>query len=166
MNLESRRKIYDVVHDNAGSHLREIQRVAGMSFGLVSYHISYLLKHNLIREEKDGHYIRYFPADANSNDEKLLSLLRQRSVRTILLFIVTHEGCNHQEISSSVHLSPSTTTWHLKKLLERNIITANKKDKCKIYHLNIPKEEIVDLLREYRASFFDSLVDGLIDLWE
>jgi predicted transcriptional regulator len=137
-----------------------------MSFGLVSYHISYLIKHNLVREEKDGHYIRYFPANGHITDEKLLSLLRQRSVRTILLFIVTHEGCNHQEISSSVNLSPSTTTWHLKKLLDSDIIISDKKDKCKAYSLNIPKEEIVGLLKEYRESFFDSLVDGLIDLWK
>jgi len=166
LNLESRRKIYEVVKDHAGSHLREIQRVAGKSFGSVSYHLAYLLKHRLIREERDGNYVRYFPTNADIGDEKLLSLLRQRSVRTILLFIVTHGGCNHKEISSSVNLSPSTTTWHLKKLLESNIIISNKKDKCKVYSLNVPPGKIVGLLKEYQESFFDTLVDGLLDLWE
>jgi predicted transcriptional regulator len=166
LELESRRKIYEVVRKNAGGHMREIQRVAGMSFGVVSYHLSYLGKYNLIKEEKDGTYVRYYPVTIDINDKKLLALLRQRSVRTILLFIVVHEGCSHQEISAGVSLSPSTTTWHLKKLTDSGIIVSEKKIKVKAYSLGIPRERLMNLLITYRESFLDNLVDGLLELWE
>ena len=166
LELESRRKIYEVVRKNAGGHMREIQRVSGMSYGVVSYHLSYLSKHNLIKEERDGSYVRYYPVTIDFRDEKLLALLRQRSVRTILLFVVTHEGCSHQEISAGVSLSPSTTTWHLKKLIDNRIIVSDKKIKGKAYSLDVPKEHIMNLLITYQESFLDSLVDGLLELWE
>ena len=117
LELEIRRKIYEIVTQCAGCHFREIQRAAKLSFGSVSYHLSYLRKHNLIREEKDGKNVRYFPLDISGEQKKLLTLLRQRSLRNILLFIFSNEGCSHQKIVSSVKLSPSTTTWHLKKLI-------------------------------------------------
>jgi len=166
LELESRRKIYQVVMQHAGGHMREIQRASGMSLGTVSYHLSYLGKHNLIKEEKDGNYVRYYPSTIDIRDEKLLSLLRQRSVRTILLFILTHEGCSHQEISAGVNLSPSTTTWHLKKLIDNGIVVSDKKIKGKAYSLCISKERIMSLLITYRESFLDNLVDGLLDLME
>lgn len=77
LDLESRRKIYDIVGQYAGYHMREIRRASGMSFGMVSYHLSNLQKHRLIREEQDGNYLRYFPFTLGIHDEKLLSLLRQ-----------------------------------------------------------------------------------------
>lgn len=168
LELESRKKIYKVVKENAGSHMREIQRASGMSFGMVSYHLSYLGKHNLIKEEKDGNYVRYYLVNSDTKDEKLLALLRQRSVRMILLFIVTHEGCSRQEISTGVNLSPSTTSWHLKKLIDNGIVVLDKKIKGKAYSysINIPKERIINLLITYRESFVDNLVDGLLELWE
>ena len=137
-----------------------------MSFGSVSYHLSYLKKHKLIKEEKDGNNVRYFPLDVPIGEEKLLMLLRQRSVRTILLFIFANEGCSHQQIVSSIRLSPSTITWHLKKLLDSEIIKSNKEGKYKKYFLNVSKKKIMDLLISYRESFFDNLVNGLIELWE
>jgi predicted transcriptional regulator len=166
LDLESRRKIYDIVGQYAGYHMREIQRASGMSFGMVSYHLSYLQKHRLIREEQDGNHLRYFPLTMGIHDERLLSLLRQRSVRNILLFIMAHEGCSHQDIVSSVHLSPSTTTWHLKKLLDNDIVRSERRGKYNAYLLNIPKESIVSLLITFRESFFDSLVDGFLELWD
>lgn len=166
LKLESRRKIYEVVRQNAGGHMREIQRVSGLSYGMISYHLSYLERHNLIKEEKDGNYVRYYPVSVEVKDEKLLALLRQRSVRMILLFIITHDGCSHQEISSGVNLSASTTTWHLKKLINNCIVVSDKKIKCKAYSLGVSKEHIISLLITYRESFLDTLVDGLLELWE
>lgn len=166
LELDARRKLYDIVKRHAGCHFREIQRVAGLSFGSASYHLAYLQKHGLIKETKDGNNRRYFPIQVDVQDEVFLMLLRQRSIRSILLFILTHEGCNHQEISTSVKLSSSTTTWHLKKLLEKAIIESMKNGKYNGYFLIVPKERIMNLLICYKESFVDELVDGLIELWE
>jgi predicted transcriptional regulator len=166
LDLKSRRKIYDLVKQYAGCHMREIQRTSGMSFGTVSYHLSYLQKHHLIKEERDGIHLRYYPLTTDIYDERILALLRQRSVRNILLSIMAHEGCSHQDIVSSIHLSPSTTTWHLKKLLDSDIIRSERRGKYNAYLFNVPKESIMNLLITFRESFLDSLVDSFLELWE
>ncbi len=166
LELASRRRIYDIVKRSAGCHLREIKRTAGLSFGSVSYHLSYLKKHHLIKEEKDGNASRYFSLDTAIQDEKLLMLLRQKSVRTILLFIFSNERCTHQDIVAAARLSPSTATWHLRKLLANGVISEKRRGKYKTYSLNVQKKSIMDLLIIYKESFLDTLVDGLIELWE
>ncbi len=166
LELAARKKLYDTVKQFAGAHFREIQRASGLSFGSASYHLAYLHRHHLIKEVRDGRNVRYFPINNPIPDEKLLMLLRQRSVRVILLYVFGHEGCTQEEIVSAVRLSPSTTSWHLKKLIGNGTIDARKKGRYTVYSLSIPKERIMKLLIAYKASFVDTLVDGLIELWE
>ena len=166
LELDARKKVYDVVNKFAGCHFREIERKSGMSTGSVNYHLGYLTKYGLIKEEKEGNNIRYFPKEFNSENKKLLVLLRQKSIRRILIYIITNKNCNHEQIVKFVKLSPSTVSWHLKKLEDENIITFTKKGRKTHYDLLINKEEIINLLITYKESFFDSLVDNVIEMWE
>ncbi len=165
LELQARRKIYEVVKKYAGCHFREIERKSNLPTGTVKYHLSYLAKYGLIKEEKDENNVRYFPKEFKS-DKKLLGLLRQKKVREIVLFILTHSPCNHEQIVHAVHVSPSTVSWHLKKLEESNIVGFTKKGRKTFYHFLIDKEEIVKLFIVYQESFLDSLVDRVIEMWE
>ncbi|MBI2208613.1 winged helix-turn-helix transcriptional regulator [Candidatus Woesearchaeota archaeon] len=166
LELDARRKIYDIVRKFAGCHFREIERKSGLSTGSIKYHLSYLTKHGLIKEERDGNNLRYYPNEFGSEDKKLLGLLRQKSIRKIVLFILTHNNCNHKQIVQFVGLSPSTVSWHLKKLEESNIIGFAKKGRKTAYGILIDKGNIINLLITYRESFLDSVVDRVIDMWE
>ncbi len=166
LELEARRKIYEVVTKFAGSHFREVERKCNLPTGTVKYHLSYLTKHGLIKEEKDESNVRYFPKEFAFQNKKLLGLLRQKKVRDIILFILTHTDCNHEQIVKMIRVSPSTVSWHLTKLVENNIIAATKKGRKTFYTIIIDKEEIIKLLITYRESFLDSLVDRVIEMWE
>ena len=166
LELEARRKIYDVVRKFAGSHFREIKRKSRLSTGSIKYHLNYLTKHGLIKEERDGNNLRYYPKEFGSENKKLLGLLRQKSIRKIILFILTHNDCNHEQIVQFVGLSPSTVSWHLKKLEESNIIGFKKQGRKTAYNVLIDKEKIINLLIIYKESFLDSAVDRVIDMWE
>src|SRR3989338_6009320 len=98
LELDARKRIYDMVREFAGCHFREIERKSGLSTGSVSYHLGYLARHGLIKEEKEGNAARYFPKEFRPENKKLLSLLRQKSIRSILLFVLTHANCNHEQI--------------------------------------------------------------------
>jgi predicted transcriptional regulator len=166
LELDARRKIYEVVRQFAGSHFREIERKSKLSTGTVKYHLSYLAKNELIKEERDGNNLRYFPKEFKPENRKLLGLLRQKSIRDILLFILTHSDCNHEQIAGKVKLSPSTISWHLKKLEEEKVIEFIKKGRKTFFNILIEKEEIIKLLITYQESFLDSIVDKVIDMWE
>ena len=164
LELDARKKIYDAVREFAGCHFREIERKSGLSTGSVKYHLDYLAKKELIMHEKEGNNIRYFPRDFSSKNKKLMGLLRQKSIRKILLFILSNNNCNHEQIVKFAKLSPSTVSWHLKKLMEGNIIGFAKKGRKTFYNILIDKEEIIKLLITYKESFLDSMIDGVIDM--
>jgi predicted transcriptional regulator len=44
LKLETRRKIYKIILENPGLHLREILRRTKLSYGVLSYHLKYLKK--------------------------------------------------------------------------------------------------------------------------
>jgi predicted transcriptional regulator len=166
LELETRRKIYELVSKFAGNHFRDIERKCGLSASSVRYHLNYLNKRGLISEEKDGSNLRYYPKEFNFGNKKLLSLLRQNSLRKILLFVLNNKSCNQDDISRFVGLSSSTVSWHLKKLINHEIIEDDRNGRKVEYRLLIDNEEVVNLLITYKESFFDSLVDKTIEMWD
>ena len=69
---------------------------------------------------------------------------------------------SHKKISDFTGLSPSTVSWHIKKLLREGVINSSERG----YVLQIEKSRIMKLLIAYRESFLDSLVDRAIEMWE
>ena len=165
LELETRKKVYTIVKKFAGCHYREIERKSQLAAGTVKYHLSYLVRNGLLTERKNGN-VRYYPRAFKPGNKMLLGLLRQKSVRQILLFIFVHDNCNHEQIVRSGDLSPSTVSWHLKKLKEGNIISIEARGRKSFYTLLADKEEVMNLLIAYRESFLDSLVDNVIEMWE
>jgi predicted transcriptional regulator len=166
LELETRKKVYELVKKFAGIHIREIERKSELSTGSVTYHLNYLSKKGLIEERKDKNNIRYFTKGFQSENKKLIGLLRQKSIRRILLYLLTNEKCNHEQITKFVKLSPSTVSWHLSKLEQENIIGYVKDGRKKFYNLLIDKNEIINLLITYQETFFDKLVDNVIEMWD
>ena len=166
LELDTRKKIFETARKFAGSHFREIERKTNLPSGTVKYHLSYLVKHGLLKESRDGNITRYFPKEFGTENKILLSLLRQQKVREILLFILTHKGCSHSQIVASCGVSPSTITWHIKKLEKCKVVSIRKEGRHTYYSLAVDNEEIKKLLISYQESFLDSLVDRIIEMWE
>ncbi len=161
LELELRKKIYEVVNENAGCHFREIERRSMMASGTVRYHLNYLVKKGIISESKDVNTIRYFPEGFTYSDKGMLVLLRQKSMRNILLFILTHDKCSHEQIVEKVHVSPSTVSWHLRKLENMHTIQSERKGRNTFYTVLADKQDIINLLIAYKKSFFDAMVDNV-----
>ena len=166
LELEARRKVFDTVKHYSGSHFREIERKSGLSVGSVKFHLDSLTRNGLIVMQKDGNNIRYFSRDIEIKNSVLLGLLRQDSVRKILIYMLTHKNFNHEDITNEVGLSPSTVSWHIKKLEENDIIIAERRGRKTFYRLLADKSEILNLLVIYKESFFDKMVDHAIEMWE
>jgi predicted transcriptional regulator len=166
LHLNTRRKVYTAVKLNAGSHYKDIEQICKMSKGSASYHLNYLLRQGLISQESDGNKIRFFPRNFKKANERLLSLLRQQSIRKILLYILSNQNCSHSDIVDFVKLSPSTVSWHLRKLIDSKTIISTHKGRKTFYTLRIDKKDIIDLLITYQQSFFDKLVDNIVNTWD
>jgi predicted transcriptional regulator len=167
LQLDVRKKIYKAIEKNPGIHFREIQRRTDLAVGSLQYHLEYLQKRHIIKTEKQGKFVRYFSVRGKQLGEQtnLMSLLRQESLRHIMLFLLSRKSANNQVIAKNVGLSPSTVSFHLEKLLTENIIGKRRRGR-KTYYFVINPEEARTLIMGYRRSFLDDMVDRFTETWE
>jgi len=165
LELDSRKKIYFLVKKHAGCHFRDIERKSGLAGSSLKYHLNYLVKHDLINESRDGNVLRYFPKEFDVVNKVLMGLLRQESIRKILIFILNNKNCNQEEIVRAVKLSGSTVSWYLKKLVRVGVVKKVKIERGLRYSLGVDDRVILGLLFNYRESFLDSLVNNVVDMW-
>lgn len=165
LKLDVRKKIYNTIKRNPGLHFREIQRRVGIATGATQYHLDYLVKKHLIKTEREKKFLRYYLVRQNFEETNLMSLLRQDSIRKILVFLMQRRFANNTTIADQVNLSPSTTSWHLEKLVGNEIIEKNRRGR-KTYFKVIDKQRIANLLVGYRRSFLDETVNNFVEIWE
>ena len=165
MALSPRDRIFSTIIQNPGLHFREIQRRVDIATGALQYHVDYLKKKHLIYEKKEGKFSRFYAHQEEKIDEKLMNLLRQDQVRQIVLFLLTKRRATIKTIVNEMNISASTTKFHLKKLLDREVVIEKEQQGKTFYSLK-EKEPIMVLLINYKESFLDALVDSFVDIWE
>ncbi|MFO8110036.1 MAG: winged helix-turn-helix transcriptional regulator [Thermoplasmata archaeon] len=109
----------------------------------------------------EGKYKRFYVrGNIDSRDKARLAVLRKDLPRTILLYLMEFPGSTHRDISEVIDVAPSTLSYHLKKLMEGDMIICTDR---RYYVKN--EEAIADLLIRYRRTFLDSLVERFVRRW-
>jgi predicted transcriptional regulator len=166
LELEKRKELYRIIRTSPGLHFREIQRRTDSGTGQLEYHLEYLMKAGLILSERTGGYLRYYPrAEITPEEKRILALVRQKSVRRILLYLLENESCNLDELVNNLDISSSTISWHLRKIIDAGVVDKVVDGRKTMYSLTDPGL-IVEVLIQYRESFMDSMVDRFIEMWE
>lgn len=100
--LETRRKIYNLILNYPGLHERDCKKVEYLSqHPRLSSPLSREKRDN--RFKKDGRYTRYFASlKVGMQDKKIIAILRQKTPRKIVLFLLMHPGSIHKEICEGV----------------------------------------------------------------
>lgn len=165
LELESRKRIYEHLRKRPGAHMREIGRDLAIPMGTLEYHLHYLVKADLLTTREDGRYTRYFLAGELGRREKdVLALLRQKVPRQIAAHLLLNPGASHGDILTQFSLSPSTLSFHLKKLLTTNIARQEKRGRENLYWILEP-DLVANVLVAHRESFLDDVVDRFASVW-
>jgi predicted transcriptional regulator len=163
LELETRRQIYNFILNNPGLHFRELSRKMNMPKSTMDYHLKYLEKKDLIsvlKKERYNHY--YISKKIGRENKKILSILREETPRRILLSMKIPNPVSLQYLSKDLDKSPSTISFHLKKLIKldlverieiNNQIKFGLKDEYKVY----------DLFIQYNESLSDDYIILLVD---
>jgi len=187
--LKKRREIYDFIDKNPGLNIREISRKLNIPFTSLSYHLKYLKKLDLIREEHEGKYKKIFISyKIGAKDKKILGLLRNKNSCKILLYLFWMLSCSQIELSRELNISPPTVSYYLKKMINLEIIEEIPVVNGRIYpfpngdryiEYNPVRSEkfyrrknqevansVYKLLIAYKSSFDnEDIIDVLIDIW-
>ena len=122
LNLEIRRKIFNYVNNNPGQHLRKIARELNINYHNLRYHLRLLEKYDMIIIKTIDSYSRAYTKEVCTLDKELLNTIRKKTPRNILLAICFSAASSQKELSNDLELHPTTIEYHLKKLIELDII--------------------------------------------
>lgn len=161
---ERRRKIYTVIETNQGIHLRELQRVLNIPLATLEYHLSYMTRKKIVYSEAVGHHKRYYTKPFDPEDRKILSVLRQKRMREIVLIILANKKVRYQFLLEYFKLPGSTLSFYLKHLVDNNILIREKIGYENLYTVQ-DEDRIAKVLIAYKSSFLDTLVDKALSTW-
>ena len=165
LELKARRIIYNYILKNPGLHERELARHLDMALSTLDYHLYYLKKRELIFTKSDGHYTLYYiSGKISTKDKEALALLRQNAPRRIVIYLLISEKCSHREICGHLGLAPSTTSFHLNKLVKAKIIARIEQGRKTTFYV-IEPDYISGLIISYKKSFLDDAVNRFADTW-
>ncbi len=149
LRQDTRMKIFTLIADNEGIHLREICRLLNKKMGVIQYHIQVLENCGLISSIKEGRYRRFFTNKIslrNHSNKIIMSFIKRETTSKLLYCIYNHNGTGifHKELAGKVGITSQAITWHIKKLLNENIIRAEKVGRQKKYFI---VDEYLDILK-------------------
>ncbi len=137
---ENRLKILTQILSNPGIHHNELQRTCDLQKGQLQWHIETLLKHNIIKKEKDGQYTLYFPITSSSESIRIYRnrLTKSKTTNFVLDTIKKNPGIISAEISRMLNLSRNSIKYHIDKLIEKQLIKVEKKGRNFELYLSDP----------------------------
>lgn len=152
LELEIRKKIFDLLKKNPGLNLSTIAELLEISVALAVYHLDYLEKNGILIVSRETGFKRYYTkGQLGTEIKRTLSILRQETPLRIVLFLLRHPYSNHKEILTLFDLAPSTLSYHLKKLIDNQIIAEQTFGEKQGY-IVLNEKEIVHLLIRYKPS--------------
>ena len=123
LDLKPRRDIYQFISDNPGLHITEINQRMNISRSALRHHLRYLIKFNLIKCKVERKNKRLYACNLlSTKDQELLGLLRQELPFKIIMYLLHLGYCSKTELAKDLEVYPSTIHFHIKKLLDMDII--------------------------------------------
>jgi len=159
-------RILQYIQENPGCHLRLIKRELEISIGTVQYHLARLEKVGKITANRSGLYKYYFPAGVFEKDQKnLFQIMGQETAREILMTIIEQKCPTQKDIVKRIRISSAAINWHIRRLINLNIIHEVRDGKYKRYQLDVDHKYIIGLLRNYYPNFWDKWSNRFVELF-
>ncbi len=124
-----------------------------------------MIKHDLIVTIADGNLKRYYIiGKVKGKEKRILACLRNETARGLVLYLLLNPDSQFNELAQKFDLAPSKLAYHLKKLVEKDIIEKKKEGRITIYRAK-DEEAIANVLITFRPSFLDSVVEAFLESW-
>lgn len=154
-------KLLVCIDENPGIRYRELLRMTNSSNGVLSYHINKLEKMELVNVERRSRMTRLFPRNVSDDIAGVMGFLRNQTSYEIIKLLHDRGPISQQEIIKYTRKAASTISWHMKKLMQDNIVCI--KDKSTVC------EEGIDIgvqIQHKKVNLYDlinrNVVNGLI----
>ena len=151
-------KLLTCVDENPGIRYRELLRMTRSSNGVLSYHINKLEKMELVNVERRSRMTRIFPRNISNDITSLMGFLRNQTSYEIIKLLHDRGPISQQEIIKYTSKAASTISWHMKKLMQDNIVCI--KDKNAICDISI---DVANQLRHKKLNLYDLINRNIVN---
>jgi predicted transcriptional regulator len=149
-----------------GVHLRELQRVLGLSFNTTRYHVEKLANAGEIVRKEEGGFSRLYPPGVGTEERVLFTLVRGETDRKILARLADSPGLSYKQVCELTGLAKSTASEHLARLVGLGVVkTSVHIDRGIVYELR-DLARIRGLIRNQDPTLLQTATGRFIDLWD
>ncbi|MFO8109877.1 MAG: helix-turn-helix domain-containing protein [Thermoplasmata archaeon] len=164
LEIESRKKIFKLIEEYPGLHMREISRRTDLAMNLARYHLGQLKRYEMVEEVEENEYKRYYPKEGKKRvdhrDKRYLTFLRQEIPLSVVVYMLNKgKAVSHSDIKKELGIPASTLSYHLKKMQKKGILEKNGR-KYRVTEPNV----VTGLLIKYGPP--KDIIDNFIDIWE
>lgn len=160
LNNNIRRCIYRLIRKNIGAHfsfLKEqisVQKECKMGVGQLNWHLKKLLEFNLIKKVKVKNYVLFLPIEIDNDIGIINFMLRDETNRKIVDFILEQEIINNCDLQKQLNVKREILYYHLKNLIEFNILSLLIEDERKITINLIYRDLINEIMSKFSTVSF------------
>jgi predicted transcriptional regulator len=151
-------KLLQCVDENPGIRYRELLRMTRSSNGVLSYHINRLEKMELVNVERRSRMTRLFPPNVSNDITGVMGFLRNQTSCEIIKLLHDKGPISQQEIMRFTQKAASTISWHMKKLMQDNVVCI--KDKNTIYNEGI---DVGIQLQQRKVNLYDLINRNIVN---
>jgi len=151
------------INNNPGIRFRELMKSMKVTNGIISYYIQKLEKVGIIFSERKSGVSRLFASTIEISDVSTIKFLRTPTPQKIMLLLLKEDLLTFKQITEKIQMSPSTTSFYLKKLITSGTVTISGVGKKK-YSLK-DNECVSNLIKLYHPNIVDSASENLADIF-
>lgn len=123
----NRKQIYDFIIENPGVYRNKLARKLDLSTYLIKWHVSMLIKFNLIRQLNLSNNIAYFDSSKRQENDLILhTISRDKCVRIINFLKINTEGRSKNQISKALNMHFNTISKYINKMDKFNLLERKK----------------------------------------
>jgi predicted transcriptional regulator len=138
----------------------------GVAMGTVQYHLNTLEKTDKIVSERYNQQRVYFKSGLFKKGQKnVLKILGQDTSRLILMQILERKNPTQTDLVKNIRISAPSINWHVKRLIELDLILEAREGKFCRYQLAIDPKEVITLLKSFHPSLWNRWSDRLAEMF-
>ena len=116
-----------------------------------------------VSRHSNNRVTRYFVANISKQDSNIISCLRSKVTRNIMIFVLQNEFCTFNEIVDHVGKAPSTISWHIKRLKQAGLLRVIYGSDSLLY--SVTEKDLVDkVLSKYKEMFTERVIDDYTEM--
>ena len=166
MSRSNRTRIRSLVFVLPGVHMRQVQRILGLSFSSVRYNVDTLKKSREIQDWSQKGRSRLFPPEVVETDRVVYSHLRNRSSRKILRAFAHKDKLTNSELAEITGFAKSTLSESIHRLLDAGLLITSFSAGGRVaYQLRDPNR-VVPMIRDADHTSLEEATDRFIQLWD